>query len=414
MAATLPQVLPGPLPSWVGPGYTFHMSALVAKSDFLGLDRVAHLAAGGETPFLKSHLEVLQRFAQDKSEGMAGRQRFIEVTEEAKRKLAILLSCSPQDIGFPQNVAQAVNMVAQSLDLKAGDNVVMERWEFPSIFYPWLQFRERGVDVRLLEPEPGAWRTSLERVRETVDEHTKVLAVSHVSYFTGERHDLAALSQITRDVGSMLMVDATHALGVLPVYAPHTDFLFSACYKWILGTHGVAVAYWNRERQPDWRPREVGFQSVRWQNAQERGGPVQQLPIGQVFELGNPAYIATQVLENATDYVLKTGIERIEPHVLHLSGELWRGLAALGIEPLTPEADKQRAGNIAFEIADESLWRKELEAREVLTWTGDRRVRFSTHMYNDDSDVQRAVAAVKSILEEHGPGILGQPGGERR
>src|SRR4029079_8060834 len=133
----------------------------------------------------------------------------------------------------------------------------------------------------------------------TVDERTKVLAVSHVSYFTGERHDLAALSQITRDVGSMLMVDATHALGVLPVYAPHTDFLFSACYKWILGTHGVAVAYWNRERQPRWRPREVGWNSIEWQDSQTRGGPFRQHQTGRVFELGNPAYIGTSVLHNA-------------------------------------------------------------------------------------------------------------------
>src|SRR5687768_2123527 len=161
--------------------------ALVAKSDFLNLERVAHLGAGGETPFLKSHLRALERFATDKSEGMEGRERFTEQAEETKRLLAPLLGCQADDLGLPHSVAQAVNMVVGGLNIKPGENVVMERWEFPSVLYPWLNERERGVEVRVLESEPeGAYRASLERVRAAIDERTRVIAISQVSYFSGE------------------------------------------------------------------------------------------------------------------------------------------------------------------------------------------------------------------------------------
>lgn len=376
------------------------MKTLVAKSDFLGLERVAHLAAGGETPFLKSHLDVMRQFAQDKSEGMEGRERFLAIAEETRGSLARMMGCQADDIGFPHSVAQAVNIVVGSLNLKPGDNVVMERWEFPSMFYPWLYYREFGVEVRLIEPDPGSYQAPLEKIAALVDGRTRAVAISQVSYLTGERHDLAAYAKIAHDVGAMLIVDATHALGVVPVHAPHADFLFAACYKWILGTHGVAVAYWNRDRLPNWRPIEVGWRSLEWQNAAERGGDYRHLPTGQIFELGNPAFIGTSILANAVDYLAAVGIDRIESHVLELSGELWRRLDALGVNLFTPSNAEQRAGNIAFAVDDELHWRHELEAREVLTWTSDNRVRMSTHLYNDMDDVARGARAVEEILAQ--------------
>jgi cysteine desulfurase/selenocysteine lyase len=378
------------------------MSALVSKSDFLGLDGVAYLAAGGETPFLKSHLDAVRWFAEQKSSGMPGREAFIARSEGARSKLAALMGCQAGDIGFGFNVAQAMNLVVDSLNLQPGDNIVLERWEFPSLLYPMLQQRERGVEVRLLEPENGRWLAPLERVRRAVDRGTKAIAISQVSYFTGERHDLEAYGKIAHDAGALLLVDCTHALGAVPVHAPHADFMFSACYKWILGTHGVAVAYWNRERLPNWRPWLIGWTSVEWQNAQQRGGPFELVNDAHIFEMGNASYIGTTILDNALDYLNAVGIERIERHVLALSGRLRQGLVDAGVEVMTPEPAAQRAGNVAFEVGDERAWRAGLEARGVLTWVSDSRVRMSTHLYNDEDDVDRAIAAVQALKAEIG------------
>ncbi len=375
------------------------MQSLAPKTDFVGLEQVTHLATGGEAPFLSSHLGVLQQFAADKSAGMAGRERILATADDTRRDLADLLSCTPEDIGFANNVAQGVNMVVGSLVLEPGDNVVLERWEFPSLSFPWLRLQERGLEVRLLDPEPGGWQASTERLRQAIDTRTRVVAVSQVSYLSGERHDLAAMSALAHDAGALLLVDATHALGAVPVYAPQADFLFAACYKWILGTHGVAVAYWNRQRLPDWRPRDVGWHSVPHQPVPLPGQALSQFADSRVFELGNPAFIAIAVLRNAVAYVNGFGIEAIAAHVTGLSGHLRRGLVELGVDLMTPDAAVQRAGNIAFAVGDEAVWRHELEARGVLAWIGDGRVRLSTHLFNDQFDVEQALAAVAAIVD---------------
>ena len=63
------------------------------------------------------------------------------------------------------------------------------------------------------------------------------------------------------------VVDFTQAAGYLPIEASVADFAFSACYKWLLGVTGVAVAYWNRTRQPGWgRPQR----HPKWRRANRR------------------------------------------------------------------------------------------------------------------------------------------------
>lgn len=59
-------------------------SPLIPSDEFVGLDNVAHLCAGGEAPFLKSHLTALERFAADKSGGMPGRDRMFETYQAHK------------------------------------------------------------------------------------------------------------------------------------------------------------------------------------------------------------------------------------------------------------------------------------------------------------------------------------------
>jgi cysteine desulfurase / selenocysteine lyase len=374
--------------------------SLAPKDDFVGLERVAHLAAGGETPFLRSHRDVLDWFAQRKSEGMAGREAIVAATDRAKAAVGELLAVEPEAIGFGHNVAQACNIVARSLDLGPDDNVVLQAWEYPSMMYPWLRLRDRGLDVRLADD--AAWRGSVEHVARAVDSRTRAIVLSHVSYFTGERHDLREYRALADEVGALLIVDASHALGAVPVDARAADFLFSCSYKWVLAAHGVAVVYWNRERQPDWRPREVGWTSVAWQDAQERGAPLELVGDGRLFELGNATLVGACLLDNAVRYILDAGVDAIERHVLDLSGALRSGLADVGVPLLTPAEDARRAGNIAFEVNDEQAWRQGLEERGVLGWTGDSRVRLSTHLYNDAADVDRAVSAVAAVFARQG------------
>jgi selenocysteine lyase/cysteine desulfurase len=251
------------------------------------------------------------------------------------------------------------------------------------------------VEIRTI-PATG-WRAPIARFADAVDARTRVIAVSHVSFLTGERHDLEAYAALARRVGALLVVDASHALGSVKVHAPVADVVVGCCYKFLLGVHGVAFAYWNRRRLPDWRPALTGWHSTEWRPPFETPGDVVVPPTGQAFEPGNPAYGALWVLDQSLDYLGAFGMEAIEAHTLAMSGELRARLAGLGLEIMTPAPPAQRAGSIAFAADDAEAVRARLEDQRVLVTGELGRVRASVHVYTASADISAAAAALAPL-----------------
>jgi cysteine desulfurase / selenocysteine lyase len=373
---------------------------LAPRSDFMGLEDVTHLAAAGEAPFLRSHQTTFTWFGDQKSRGARGRDRIVDRSEAVRATVANMFGLSASDVGFAYNVAHASNMLVGSLTAAQRSNVVMQRWEYPSMMYPWARLKDVGWEVRLLSDESNL--LNYEELSECIDSETAAIIVSHVSYLTAERVDLRRLREIADSVGALLVVDASHSLGVLEADWSLVDFMFSCCYKWLLGCHGVAIAYCNRSRLPTWRPRDVGWSSVEWQDAAERGGPLVERLDGHIWELGNPGLLSVCILGSALDYLARFESNDIEDHVLGLNNELRLGLIDLGLDVMTPSSRDARAGSVAFKVGDETAWRRSLEESRVLGWTSDNRVRLSTHIYNDRADVTRAISAVAAAVRTIG------------
>lgn len=368
------------------------LEPLVDPNDFVGLDGICNLAAAGETPMLSSQKSLFEQFMHDKSRGMGGRERIYSKVASAADSLAALLSCSPGEIGFPLNVAQAMNSVARSVSNTSG-NVVACQWEFPSALYPWIT----GSDLEVKTITNTDYLMDAEQFADAVTPETVAIVVSLVSYFTGERIDLETFREIADSCGAMLVVDMSHALGVGAFDVTLADFAFSCGYKWILGTHGAGIAYCNSNRQEGWTAHESGWTSAEWRDATVRGKDVVPLLNGRRFELGNPSALSVQILGNGVDYIRGCGLDAISQHVLALTGALWEGLTERGLRVLTPESSTKRLGIVSFAVEDEKFWRDGLESRGVFGWVGDQRVRLSPHLYNGTSDVQRTLEAVDAI-----------------
>ena len=376
---------------------TTSRAALANPSDFHGLGRATHLAAAGETPFLAAQGKLFERFMSDKADGMCGRERIYENVERARHSVANLLGAKVTEVGFPLNVAQGVNLVARTFPNAAG-NVVMPQWEYPSAMYPWLT--GTGLEVRLV---PGAnYQMDPDRFAQSVDERTRAIVVSLVSYFTGERIDLRAYREMADRHGAMLIVDMSHAFGAGRFDLSLVDFAFGCGYKWALGTHGAGIGYCNSERQPKWVPADSGWTSVEWVDAGERDLTVVPVRDGRRFELGNPAALSVQILGAGVDYLSSYGLPAIEAHLLALTKTLRNEVVKLGLNVLTPAEEPRRLGIVSFTVTEESRWRRGFEARNVLGWVGDKRVRLSPHLYNSGRDIADGVGAVAELLEEFG------------
>lgn len=375
------------------------IQSLIPKSSFVGLEGIAHLAVGGEVVMLKSHIDAVHQFMVDKSKGEPARDLETGVMEDTKRQCSQLFKVPAENIALLSSVTEGVNVVAYGLDWKPGDNVVVPDLEFPSGILPWTKLKDRGVEVRVVRNKD--WVIDEQEVLDQVDENTRVVIISQVSMFTGQQMDIKKLSMGVRDAGALFLVDATHAAGVIPVDASYADIMVSSCYKWLLGVHGTAVFYWNRDRLPDFEPPFLG-----WASTASSGGWKNPLDFklhdsANKFLSANPSFISIYILNNALKYLLELGETAIHQHALALSKTVREGLDKLGLELMTPAQDARRSGNVSFMVPDVGALRTSLAERGVLVWGayGDfGRIRVSTHVHNDSDDVEKFLTAMKEIV----------------
>jgi len=249
-----------------------------------------------------------------------------------------------------------------------------------------------GVEVRLLDQSIVP---TIDQIRAAADGRTRAIAVSHVSYLTGAKLDLAALREIADSVGARLVVDASHALGVVEVQGELCDVVVSCSYKWMLGTHGVGVFFVNGRRWPDLKAPWTGWHSIDLQEDWRQRATARAKSSIERFEIGNYPFIASYVLQNGVSHLLAAGIPAIQRHAGELGGVLISGLQSLSLPVLTPTDPKARGGNVAFATDRSEALEAFLRERGVLTWSGDGRLRLSVHGYNDEGDIARAIDALR-------------------
>ena len=367
------------------------MHPLFDPADFRLPSGIAHVCAGGETAALRAHDEALRRYVADKSSGVPGRTAQEQAIDDARAGTARLWGVDPNDIGFVGNVAEGVSIVAESIDWRDGDSIAIDAHEYPSVVGPIAMRRNPTVALR------QARGTEPDRLAACVDASTRIIATSYVSYLTGERVNLAALRALADTVGALLLVDFTQASGYLPMQAAIADFAFSACYKWMLGITGVAVAYWNRARQPDWAPASAGWHSFAPGSRGYATLPALR-PDAMRFTRGNPAHCAIYVLNSALSYLSQFDMRDVQRHVQTLTVALLDELAAARIPAMTPADPARHGASVCVALPRAQAIVDALYTHGVYAWNGHGRVRFSFHGYNTMADVERTVEALRACL----------------
>jgi cysteine desulfurase / selenocysteine lyase len=364
------------------------MHPLFDPDDFRLPGGVAHVCAGGETAALRAHDAAVLRYLADKSSGLPGRSAQEAEIEAARTGMARMWGVSAGEIGFVSNVAEGVSIVAESLVWRDGDSIAIDANEYPSVVGPIALRRAPAIALR------QARGTEPDRLSACVDASTRIIAASYVSYLTGERVDLHALRRLADSAGALLLVDFTQASGYLPIEASLADFAFSACYKWMLGITGVAVAYWNRVRQPDWAPASAG-----WHSFAPGGRGYDAIPAlksdAMRFTRGNPAHCPIYVLNSALSYLGRFEMREVQRHVQTLTAGLLDELATSQMAVMTPADPARHGASVCFASPRAAAIVDALYAQGVYAWNGQGRVRISFHGYNSTSDLERTVAALR-------------------
>jgi len=211
---------------------------LSAYLDYAGLGRLRPAAAAAMREALD---EVLPY-------GSAEIGRLFGARAAARRSAAELLSCTTDEIAFVPNTSTGIHLVADGLDWRPGDGVVVFDRDFPANVRPWQRLARRGVTLSWVPMHQGGY--DLDDVAAAIGPATRLVAVSHVNFATGFRSDLDRICDLAAQAGALVCVDAVQSLGVLPlsVAATPVDFLAAGAHKWLGGPPGTGVFYCRRDR----------------------------------------------------------------------------------------------------------------------------------------------------------------------
>jgi selenocysteine lyase/cysteine desulfurase len=340
--------------------------------------------------------DALNEYWRQKSSGSPGRLRHYAVQSEAEQAVATLLSASPADVVLLSNTSDALNLLAASIDWRPGDEVLVYDLEFPSNVLVWLRLASRGVQLTVVPTQNGV--TALQDWTSRITPKTRLVSVSQVSYKSGTQIPfLPQLSQAAHAAGALFCVDATQALGRVPVQIEGVDFLVASSYKWLLATHGLAVTYIAPSLRHSLPVPTAGWYSVDNLFHPHRFSSYSPKPTAGAWQAGMPNFPAIYALNASVRYLLNTGIETIDNACKPLIAELLHGLTAQGRPLLTPPHPEFASGIVSFASPNPAGLAAALAAQGIHVWGGDGRVRISVHLYNTAEHIQACLHALSHL-----------------
>ena len=334
--------------------------------------------------------KVVTEFVDDATRfGTAHYETWMVGIEQARKSFARLINAETNEVAFVKNTSEGLSIVANGLDWKSGDNVVIPDIEFPANVYPWWNLKRLGVETRMVHAIEG--RVLFDDLVKQVDARTRLISISSVECNSGFRCDLNRIGAFCKEKDILFCVDAIQSLGILTidVKRDHIDFLSADGHKWMLSVEGLGGFYISREVLEKVYPVTVG-----WGNMVNAADYMNYefvfRPDAQRFEEGSPNTMSIHAFGAALDLLLETGIENIEQRVMALGDTILEQLQRRGLNIYSSTRPEERSGNIAFVMNQDisRLYEWMLENKVKLT-VRDGLVRLSPHFYNSEEEILR-------------------------
>ncbi|MFP3985280.1 MAG: aminotransferase class V-fold PLP-dependent enzyme [Candidatus Bathyarchaeia archaeon] len=337
---------------------------------------------------MKKYNEDLCRFEIDETKYSLGQEFFAKLIDSEKNEIALV-----------QNTSTGLNIVANMLEYPRKSNIVTTDLEYPSVVYPWLK-KSLGVEVRYVKNVDG--KILVEDVEKAVDDKTVAVAISHVGYVNGFKHDLKMLAEIAHSHGAFLVVDAIQSLGAIPVDVQRddVDFLTASCYKWLLGPAGAGYLYVRPELIQKLEPPFLGWASVKPEVFETvEFWDIWRLQLSETasrFEVGSPSFISFVGAAAAIQLLLDVGIEDIQSRILRLTDLLMESVENLGFQLTTPENKDNRSGIIHFLVDKAQKMEERLQSRGIVISARSKGLRVAPHFYNTEEEIECLVRELKA------------------
>jgi cysteine desulfurase / selenocysteine lyase len=328
-----------------------------------------------------------------------GDDDFRDVPERLRGLLGRLVGGMPEQIVLGNSSSYGLHLIANGLAWTDGDEVLTVEGDYPATVLPWQRLSGSGVRVRALRPAAGL--LSAEELSAAIGPRTRLLAVTWVDSFTGRALDLHALGTVCRRAGVLLVVNASQALGALPLDVASTpvDAVVSCGYKWLCGPYGTGFAWLHPELLAKLRPQQaywLAMQAGRGLDQMRQTTVRDDLGV-RAFDVFCPAAFATTLPWIASlELFMATGIDAIAEFDQHLVDRLVAGLEPEQYELISPPSGPTRSTLVVMSCrnGEAGLRHQQLAEAGIDTAYREGNLRVSLHLFNTNTQVDDALDAL--------------------
>jgi selenocysteine lyase/cysteine desulfurase len=324
------------------------------------------------------------------------------VVEGPRSAFAKLINCNPGEVAVTQSTSMGENLIVEGLGLPGTKgNIVTDALHHEGSLYLYHSIGSRDLEIRVAKPRD--WRISLDDLDKLIDNNTRLVAISFVSWVNGFEHDLKAVCDLAHSRGALVYVDLIQGVGMVPVdvRATGVDFCAAATYKWLMGDCGVAFLYVRSELQDRVKRSQYGF--MQFDDFHYHIFPydkpgdwvmdfhVQAGARGR-YEVGTPSFAAIVAAGKSLEFIATTGVDTINAHVRPMVARLQDALPRLGFISMTPR--ESRSAITCFLVPDPERVRTQLKQHKIQARLWGHQLRIAPAIHNSHDDIERLIEAL--------------------
>ncbi|MDZ4709073.1 MAG: aminotransferase class V-fold PLP-dependent enzyme [Saprospiraceae bacterium] len=328
---------------------------------------------------------------------------FFYESERLKKLFARLIHIDTDErIAIIPSVSYGITNAARNIQFKPGDRIVLLEKQFPSNYYIWHELaKQHQLDLHIvripttLKQRGKSWN---ELLLQSINHRTRLVSIEQVHWTDGTLFDLIPVGERARDVGSLLIIDATQSLGILDFDQSQikADAVIAASYKWLLGPYSIGCAYYGPAFDHG-DPIEASWMNKNGSEVFEdllKYEPVYK-PGAARYNMGEQSqFIQVPMLARALTQILEWGVGPMQHYCKRLVDQV---LPAIEKQGLWIEDEGFRANHLFGIRAPQGLkagLKQALLDQKIYVSCRDDAIRVSPNVYNSADDLNVLVEAI--------------------
>lgn len=324
---------------------------------------------------------------------------FFQVPVRLRAALGALIGASPDDIILGNSATHGLDLLANGMRWRSGDEVLLVEGDYPANVYPWMTVRDQGVTVRFIKAPPGGIQPQ-ELARE-ISAKTRLFCTSWVNPFTGYAIDVTGIGQACANRHVLCVLNASQALGarVLDIRASAVDAVTCNGSKWLCGPYGTGFCWLKPDLRESLVPRHAYWLNMLTGPPDRIRDYSLRTDLGaRAWDVFCPANFFNFIPWAASiEYLLQAGPASVAFYDDQLIAQILQRVDDQRFQVMSPVKAPQRSTIVILQLrkaGDVSKLFDRLTTAGLDIAAGEDTLRISPHLHNTSQDIERLFRAL--------------------